>query len=191
MPTHTQTRRLIHLLLVLTIGLFAVACDELVPNPEGETIDGPLTLGAAASPLNITATYANAPEQDLASLGVPGHVNVIEFWATWCGPCIKAMPHLNDLIAEFDGRPISFIGATYEDPQTVQNFLKKTRFDAIVVQVPDKTFEKYGATSIPLTVIIDADGKVAKVTRPFDLTADHLIPLIEKAEAKAPETALR
>jgi len=54
-----------------------------------------------------------------------GKVVVLEFWATWCAPCIAAIPHLNELADHFKGKPVQFIAITDEKADVVEGFLKK------------------------------------------------------------------
>ncbi len=56
------------------------------------------------------------------SAGFEGDVHVVEFWATWCGPCLVSMPHLSELKQEY-GDQVTIIGITNEDEGTVEAFL--------------------------------------------------------------------
>jgi len=95
------------------------------------------------------------------------------------------MPHLNELIAHFEGRPIRFIAPTYETPEKARPVLQRVPMSAEVISVSEDVFRSVydtSATGIPLTVIIDADGNIAKVTRPMGLTADYLEQFVKQAE---------
>ena len=69
---------------------------------------GELNVGDAAPPLSIVE-WVKGDEFDLAK-DMKRQFHVVEFWATWCGPCIQAMPHLSALQAEYEGRGVTIIG---------------------------------------------------------------------------------
>src|SRR5713101_2750707 len=104
-----------------------------------------------------------------------GQVVVLEFWATWCGPCIEAIPHLNELADHFKGKPVQFIAITDENEKVITAFLKRKPIHAWVGLDTDKSmFKDYGITGIPHTVVVDRKGKIAAITFPTALTEQHL-----------------
>jgi len=54
-----------------------------------------------------------------------GKVVALELWATWCGPCVGAIPHLNELADKFKDEPVQFIAVTGEDEKVIVPFLKR------------------------------------------------------------------
>jgi len=91
-----------------------------------------------------------------------GKVVLLNFWATWCGPCRKEIPHLQRLHEKYPQDRFALIGVTDEKPEEVRQFL-----DERVITYPslvDKSHEVlhlYGVTGIPMTVAIGPDGKIA------------------------------
>lgn len=89
---------------------------------------------------------------------------IVNFWATWCGPCIKEMPELSALDAMREH--IVVIGLAYEDntPEAMAAFMKQhpVVYPVALVDVydPPKDFET--PRGLPMTYIIAPDGKVAK-----------------------------
>ncbi len=97
------------------------------------------------------------------------HVVVISFFATWCGPCKKEIPHLNKLMADFKGQAVKFflidVGETREK---VEAFLKTFRVDMpVLLDRYKQTAEKYDANSLPRLVVIDKKGVVRRIKRGF------------------------
>lgn len=130
-----------------------------------------------------------APVPDLKSLDeLKGKVVVLEFWATWCEPCVDAIPALNLLAERFRGQPLVFIHITDESEADVREFLKTQRLLGWVAPEAGagvfKAFRVYGR---PHTVVINKAGEVASFTRGGDLTAEGLMRLL--AGRPGPEPA--
>ncbi|GMV27023.1 MAG: hypothetical protein AMXMBFR58_30540 [Phycisphaerae bacterium] len=115
---------------------------------------------------------------DLSSLR--GRVVVLEFWATWCAPCISAIPHFNDLVEQFRDRPVVFISVTDETAEPVEKFLARRPIAGTVAIDTDRSlFLAYRTSAIPRTIIIDSSGIYRASLHPRQLTAQ----LIEAALA--------
>src|SRR5712692_2837789 len=97
--------------------------------------------------------------------GLRGRVVVLDFWATWCGPCRLQMPYLEKLHREFGGRGLAVITINLaEPPDLVRRFLDANGFTFTALLDPDQEVaRRYRARYIPATVFIDAQGKVAVV----------------------------
>jgi thiol-disulfide isomerase/thioredoxin len=115
-----------------------------------------------------------------------GKFKVLEFWATWCGPCLKAVPHLNKLQKEFKDSNIVFLSFTYESPQKIAETLKKVKFETVVVCDTTKTthrnlrIEYKGTMPLPRTVLIDDENKIIWYGEPEDLKAKLIIKFLRK-----------
>ncbi len=109
----------------------------------------------------------------------PGKVYVIEFWATWCAPCVGAIKHVNELANSMKGKPVEFYSITKESGEMLNKFMKKYQFDTNVLS--DKsggTFEAFGIQVIPRTAIIDKTGKLVVITSPELVTSKALEDLL-------------
>ena len=102
-------------------------------------------------------------EFDLA--GARGNIIVLDFWATWCGPCVKAIPEYLDVISGFDSRRVQFVGINQsESAQVIAGFLKRRDWKLNVALDQDgRVGASYGVTGIPHTVVVDGEGKIAWV----------------------------
>ncbi len=110
-------------------------------------------------------------------------VYVVEFWATWCGPCIKAMPHLEELYAENKAKGLVVIGMTTKDDdgndlEAVTKFVESKKgklnypFAFCETRDTDKAF--MGAAEedgIPCSFVVDQAGKIAYIGHPKHLDA--------------------
>ncbi len=104
---------------------------------------------------------------------------VLEFWATWCGPCVAAIPHLNALAEKFKDQPVQFIAITAEDENTVKKFLVKRPIRAWIALDTNKAMNQaYLVGAIPQTVILDMDGKVAATTQPTAALEQYIKDLL-------------
>lgn len=112
-----------------------------------------------------------------------GKVVVIEFWATWCAPCVAAFPHLNELVEHYeDADDIVFLAITAETQETAEKLLGKKDLNTwIGFDTDGSVMSSYGVNAIPRTIIVGKDGKVAADTYPTMVTTDAL-DLIRKGE---------
>jgi thiol-disulfide isomerase/thioredoxin len=93
-----------------------------------------------------------------------GKVVLIDFWATWCGPCREALPHVHQIAQKFAGQPFVVLSVSLDnDMEKWRSFVNKN--DMTWLQYRDGGFEGpisklFGVTAIPATFTIDADGVV-------------------------------
>lgn len=157
-----------------------VPATPLVPPKQADTPPAappPQTLGIGdPSPgIKIAKWVKGEPvEQTLA-----GKVHVVEFWATWCGPCRVGMPHISELQTEY-GDEVAFIGVTREDEATVTGFLEKESpsgetWDEVIkyrlaLDDGDWTNTAYmraaGQNGIPCAFVVGRDGVVEWIGHP-------------------------
>jgi thiol-disulfide isomerase/thioredoxin len=91
-----------------------------------------------------------------------GSVVVVNFWATWCEPCIAEMPSLQRLRERLRGRSLEVLAVNYaESPAKVKAFLRKSRIDLPVLLDPSKeAADAWSAKGLPMTFVVDRAGKV-------------------------------
>ena len=114
--------------------------------------------GKPTPPLALTDLSGRAV--DLHSL--QGRVVLVNFWATWCEPCIAEMPSIARLRANRSGRPFEVLAVNYgESRAKIQSFLEKEKLDLTVLLDPDETAaDAWGAKGLPMSFLVDANGKI-------------------------------
>jgi peroxiredoxin/outer membrane lipoprotein-sorting protein len=91
-----------------------------------------------------------------------GKVVLLNFWATWCGPCIVEMPHLEKLYQEFKNKDVAIVTISNEDPQTIREFLLKNKYSfGSLVDDGSAVSQLYQVKGIPQTVFLSKSGKVS------------------------------
>jgi thiol-disulfide isomerase/thioredoxin len=102
---------------------------------------------------------------------------VLEFWTTWCGPCLASVPHLNELQNELKAQSdLIFVSMTNEKVEKVQKLLKRVPFQsAVVTDVTNQTQKNYsehgdGLVGLPSTILIDKNNVIRWVGIPTGLT---------------------
>ncbi len=115
----------------------------------------------------------NAPLNTIRSMDdFTGQLIIIEFWATWCAPCIKNIPHLNDLYVKFKDKGVNFLSITYEGSVIVNRFLKRKPINGWVGLDLDKSFiDQLSIYEYPTTIIINKKGEILRELKPNELTA--------------------
>jgi thiol:disulfide interchange protein DsbD len=117
---------------------------------------------------------------DIAAL--TGQVIVVNFWATWCVPCVGELPALNKVHREFASRGVALVGIAMDDDGAtrVPGFLLKHPIDYTVALGSDPVAKQYNLESYPVTVVFDRSGKVVQR---FDesLTESGLVAAIRQA----------
>lgn len=131
-----------------------------------------LPVGTIAPKLNLKLLDgSNAPPWS----AMRGKVIVVDFWASWCAPCVKAIPHLDDLKKELANEPVQFFSISYEPRAKVIAFLAKHPMSTTVAVDNDlATFESFIAWGIPMTYLVGPDGRIAAIVSPGQLTAANV-----------------
>jgi thiol-disulfide isomerase/thioredoxin len=139
-----------------------------------------LKIGDQAPKLQVGQWIQGEPVKDFST----GKVYVVEFWATWCGPCRASIPHLNALYKQYNGK-VTVIGQDVweQDESGVEPFVKKMGTNMTYrVALDDKSHDEKGAmaatwmeaagrSGIPSSFIINQQGRVAWIGHPMEMNA--------------------
>ncbi len=104
----------------------------------------------------IKLTDLEGKEVDLAEL--EGKTIFVNFWATWCKPCIQEMPSIIALREQLAGQNIEFYFASDEEADKIKKFMKSRRMSSGFVLV--RNLESLGIHALPTTFIFDGDGNM-------------------------------
>jgi len=138
-----------------------------------------LTIGSKAPPLSIEHWFHDkTPVTEFSS----DQITVVEFWATWCGPCIASIPHLSELQQEY-GDAIKVISVSDEDPATVEAFLDREKDDTTFRDItshywlttdPDQSMKNAymkaaEQSGIPTAFVVGKTGEIEWIGHPMRL----------------------
>ena len=168
--------------LTVAAGLLAVACGS----GDGETVSPSLTAPAPVFdyPANMTVelnldpreiddlTMRDLDGQQISLSDLYGKVTLINFWATWCGPCRVEIPDLVELQSRYpDQLQIIGVSVDQSSPETVRAFAEKFEMNYPVVMTTPEVRKRFaGVFALPTTFVLDTEGLVAQshvgITRP-------------------------
>lgn len=135
-------------------------------------------IGKPAPELSIEK-FLQAPDVEIDTEQLKGKVVILEFWATWCAPCIAQIPHLNELSEAFEHEPVRFISITDEDESKVKRFLQKRKMNSWIGLDHDRSmFKEYQIRFLPTTILIDTEGRVAAITNPASINRETISNLL-------------
>ena len=133
------------------------------PSPEGVTPEpdrrpGGSLLGQPAGDFALT----DLSRRSFRLAGLRGKVVMLNFWATWCGPCRQEMPRLEALHRELSARGLVLLGVNGESEQSARNFVEGNGYTfPTLVDSGNHVAGQFRVTAIPTAVVIDREGRVA------------------------------
>jgi thiol-disulfide isomerase/thioredoxin len=176
-------------------GAAAEAADEA--QAANEASIKPLTIGAVAPAIDVSDWVQDGGGKwEHITEFKPGNVTIVEFWATWCGPCVAAMPHVSELQEKYADKGVQVVSISSEPVETVTEFLKQTAAgeertyaeitaNYCLTTDPDESVHKdymeaAGQNGIPCAFLVGKDGKIEWIGHPMAIDE----PLAQVVEGK-------
>ncbi len=153
-------------------GVAATVRIVLAARPSGDAILKMDLVGAPAPAWTNVAALAGAP----ASMEqLKGRVVLVDFWASWCGPCRLLAPRLSALNDKFGAQGLTVVGLTSDDATNAAVFAEKHQMRyGIVVDKDGDTSRAYGVSVLPTMVLIDKKGVVRDVFVGYESSGDRV-----------------
>jgi len=144
---------------------------KLAKAPAGKESD------LVGKPLELAGATASGAPFDWATYR--GKVVIVDFWATWCGPCVRELPNVKAVYEKHKDRGFDILGISLDqDQEALADFLQKNQipWQTLAGDGTQEIAQKYGVRGIPTVMLIDREGKVLGVAHRID----QLLPELEK-----------
>jgi thiol-disulfide isomerase/thioredoxin len=143
-----------------------------------------LSAASTHAQLVVARQGGKLPALGLNYLGkqpdLAGKPLLVEFWATWCPPCRKSIPHLNEIYSKYKGQGLQIVGITDEDEATVKKFLKQIPMDYnVAINTPRSIYEQFGIEAIPTAFLVDKSGKIVWTGHPMELSETEIQSVLD------------
>lgn len=148
-------------LAVSTIGAVLVSAILFAQNKPGAIEATPSSKLAPAPDWQLQ----DVDGKTVHSSDFKGKVVILDFWATWCGPCRKELPSFVELQKKYEKQGLAVIGASVDqiNPAEVKAFAEQSGVDYPVVLADAKATQAFGGIeAIPTTFVIDREGRIVK-----------------------------
>ncbi len=169
-PQRAPLPRGVPIAAVTTAIVFMAVVAFALPRLSAPQLSRPSAIGAADFAATPVPEDRPAPTFDLPSLTGPGSISlpsgsivVVNIWASWCPPCRREAPQLEQVWTRYRSRGVRFIGVDHQDTRGGgQSFVREFAITYPIAFDPDGTVAaRYGAAGVPTTFVIAPDGRIA------------------------------
>lgn len=161
----------VHVLIPVLLTIALAGCVGCNDQPKLRLI------GSAAPDFTVKDSDRTVNLRDLR-----GKIVILNFWTSWCEPCIIEMPSLSRLQKEMGSKVTVLAVSTDDDPDAYHRFLRQYNIEFLTVNDPaKKSSDLYGTTGQPETFIIDPSGKLRrKFIGPVNWTSPEIVEYLQK-----------
>jgi len=137
------------------------------------------TLFSLTPVYSLTLGKLNVVERDVPVIAMLDlELTIVNFWASWCGPCREEMPSLNRAWEKVKDEGISMVAINVGEPiDLIRGFISQVPIDFTVLRAEDpKTFSDWGLRGLPTTLVVDSRGKIVlELVGPAEWDDDELL----------------
>lgn len=152
-----------------TLAALVLACAA------ASQVERPINLGETLPPLDLEYVKGSAIAEPNGE-----KITLVEFWATWCAPCLRTIPHLTELQHRYGDDGLQIVGISDETRETVQPFVdqmgEKMEY-AVAVDMQNKTSNRFREPGgpIPRAYLFNESGRLIWIGHPADHNLERLI----------------
>lgn len=158
-----QKKWLIAAAAALALGILTLPV--WLTGPDVHSADTTAAAGCSAEPkANLELTLKDMNNADFKFADLKGKVVLVNFWATWCPPCLKEIPEFVEVREAYHEKGFEIVGISTDDtPEQLRDFAAKYKTNYPLLQVTAEAEEAYGPVfGLPTSILVARDGSVCK-----------------------------
>jgi thiol-disulfide isomerase/thioredoxin len=149
-------------LVLLASAVFGYA---VLPHLSRQVSESGKLLGAPAPDFSLPIFHGGDPSSRISLKALAGNVVVLDFWASWCKPCVAQARILSELAPRHAADKVVFVGVnTADNPERAEAFASSHQLPYPSVLDTGEVADAYGAQSLPTLIIVDPTGRVSEAS---------------------------